>query len=162
MKTRMNQHGMTLIETIIALGISSVVILGLTAAVYTIMSVTGRGNAEIMALRDIQSASFWISNDTQMAREVTLEGGGSPANGVTLEWVDYSGSPHSSIYNLEETRLIRNYDDTTSVIAQYVSSAEFSVTGDVLTYTIVSTPPGRWSKTQRVTGQVMLRAYSWE
>ena len=159
MKNYSNQRGMTLIETIIALGISSVIILALTAAVYTIMNVTGRGNAEIMALRDVQSAAFWISNDTQMASDVTLEGGGDPAEGMTVEWTDYSGSPHSSIYSLSDTQLLRNYDDTTSVIAQYVSLAEFSVTDEVLTYTIVSTPPGSWNTNQRVKGHVILRAY---
>lgn len=153
---------MTLIEAIIALGISSVIILGLAAAVYTIMNVTGRGNAEILALRDVQSAAFWISNDTQMARGVSFAGGGEPAEDMTLEWVDYEGNPHSSTYSLSETQLLRNYDDTVSVIAQYVSLAEFSVADDVLTYTIVSTPPGRWSTSQEVTGNAVLRPYPGE
>jgi len=66
-----NQRGITLIEMLIALGISGVIVGGLAAAIYSIMNITGRGNAEIKALRDIQSASYWISNDAQMQEKLT-------------------------------------------------------------------------------------------
>jgi type II secretory pathway pseudopilin PulG len=149
---------MTLIEMLIAMGISAVVIGGLTAGIYAIMDVTGRGNAEITALRDIQSASYWISNDAQMAREAILAEG-EPATGLTLEWDDSTGSPHTSSYTLTDTELVRNYDDILTTVAWNVSSVEFTVNADVLTYTVLSAPPGRWNVSRKVTGQVNLRAY---
>ncbi len=158
MKFNRNRQGMTLVEMLIALGISVVIIGGLAASVYTIMNVTGRGNAEITALRDVQSVSYWINNDAQMARDVTLIGG-DPGNGMILDWDDSLGNPQSSNYTLSGSELLRNYNGISSAIAWNVSSVEFTVTNGVLTYSFVSTPQGRWDISRQVTGQVYLRAW---
>lgn len=149
---------MTLIETLIAMGISTIILGGLAAGIYTITDVTGRGDAEIHALRDIQSASWWISNDARMARSAILTGG-NPATGVILQWNDGDGNSYTSTFTFSDTELVREYNDDTTTVAWSVSSAEFSLSGDMLTYTIVSSPPGRWQVSRTVNGQVNLRAY---
>jgi prepilin-type N-terminal cleavage/methylation domain-containing protein len=159
MITGVKQRGMTLIEILLALGISGVIIGGLAASIYTIMSVTGRGNAEITLLRDIQSASHWISNDARMARGATLTGG-NPASGVVLVWDDIEGNTHSSSYTYSEKELIRSYGEISSAIAWNVSSVEFSITDNVLTYTITSETEGRWVKSEEITGHTTLRAWT--
>jgi prepilin-type N-terminal cleavage/methylation domain-containing protein len=153
------QTGMTLIEALIALAIGAVILSALGAAIYTILNTTGRGNDEITTIRDIQSASYWISNDAQMAGEVTLIDG-DPSGNMTLHWNDSTGSPHTSSYSLSGTELLRNYDSNQTTVAWSVSSVEFSVTDDILSYTIVSVVPGRWNVSQQTTGQVNLRAYT--
>ena len=158
MKIDRKQRGMTLIEILISLGITGVVVGGLAAAIYTIMSVTGRGNAEISLLRDIQSASYWINNDAQTARDITLTGG-VPANGMILDWDDSDGIPHSCNYTFSGRELIRSFNGISSTIAWNVSSIEFSVTDDVLTYTLASETEGRWVVNKDVTGYVNLRAW---
>ncbi|MFC1946882.1 type II secretion system protein J [Chloroflexota bacterium] len=157
MKADAKQRGMTLIELLIALSITGVIIGGLGASIYTIMSVTGRGNAEISLLRDIQSASHWISNDARKAKDVTLIGG-VPANGIVLEWDDSQGNPHSSNYTHSGRELIRSFNGTSSIIAWNVTSVEFSLNDDVLTYTLASETEGRWVVNKDVTGNVNLRA----
>ena len=159
MKTSAKQQGMTLLEILIALGISGVIVGGLAASIYMIMSVTGQGNAEITLLRDIQSASHWISNDARMAKGATLTGG-NPASGVILVWDDIEGNPHSSSYTYSEKELIRSYGGTSSAIAWNVSSVEFSLTDNVLTYTITSETEGRWVKSEAVTGHTTLRTWT--
>jgi type II secretory pathway pseudopilin PulG len=149
---------MTLIEILIALAITSVVVGGLAAAIYTIMSVTGRGNAEISILRDIQSASYWINNDARIARDVTLTGG-VPASGIILDWDDSEGNPHSCNYTLTGRVLIRNFNGTSSTIAWNISSLEFSLNDNVLTYTLISETEGRWVVNKDVTGYVNIRAW---
>jgi hypothetical protein len=149
---------MTLIEILISLGITGVVVGGLAAAIYTIMSVTGRGNAEISVLRDIQSASYWINNDTRIARDITLTGG-VPANGMILGWDDSEGNPHSCDYTFSGRELIRSINGISSTIAWNVSSVEFSITDDVLTYTLASETEGRWVVNKDVTGYVNLRVW---
>jgi prepilin-type N-terminal cleavage/methylation domain-containing protein len=158
MKVSVKQRGMTLIELLLALGISGVIIGGLAASIYTIMSVTGRGNAEITLLRDIQSVSHWISNDARMAREATLTGG-NPASGVILVWDDIEGNPHSTSYTFSGKELNRSYDGISSTIAWNVSSAEFSLNDGVLTYTLTSEMEGRWEMDKKVTGYVNLRVW---
>ena len=158
MKADIKQRGMTLIELLIALSISGVIIGGLGASIYTIMSVTGRGNAEISLLRDIQSASHWITNDALMARDIVLIGG-APANGIVLSWDDSQGIPHSSNFSHSGRELIRSFNGTSKIIAWHVSSVEFSLNDDVLTYTLASETEGRWVVNKEVTGQVNLRAW---
>ena len=158
MKIDVKQRGMTLIEILMALGISGVIIGGLAASIYAITSVTGRGNAEITLLRDIQSASHWISNDVRMARDVTLTGG-VPANGIILGWDDSQENPHSCTITRTGKELIRNLDGVSSTIAWNVSSVEFSMNDDVLTYALTSETEGRWELTKEITGQVNLRAW---
>lgn len=149
---------MTLIEILLALGISGVIVGGLAASIYVIMSVTGRGNAEITLLRDIQSASHWISNDARMAKDITLTGG-VPANGMVLGWNDIDGNPHSSSYTYSGRELIRSCGGTSSTIAWNVSVVAFSVTDDILTYTLITETEGRWEVNKAVTGHVNLRAW---
>ena len=158
MKLNIPQRGMTLIELLMALGISGVIIGALGASIYTIMSVTGRGNAEISLLRDIQSASHWISNDVRMASDITLTGG-VPANGMVLEWDDSEGNPHSGNYTHAGRELIRSFNGTSSIIAWNVSSVEFSLNNDELSYTLISETEGRWVVNKEVTGHVNLRAW---
>jgi prepilin-type N-terminal cleavage/methylation domain-containing protein len=160
MKNINRQAGMTLIEMLVSLGISAVIIGGLGVAVYMIMNVTGRGNAEIAALQDLQRSSYWINNDARMARTTDLTDGANPENDVSLTWLDATDNPPSSRFYLSGTQLLRNYDGTVNVAAQHVSSAEFSIDSGVLTYTVVSAPPGRWQISRRITGYVNLRAYT--
>ena len=158
MKADTKQRGMTLVEILIALAISGVIIGALGASIYTIVSVTGRGNAEIAVLRDIQSASHWINNDVRMVREVNLIGG-DPASGLVLDWDDSEGNPHSCNYTFAGRELIRSYNGTSSIIAWNVSSIEFSQNDDVLTYTLTSETEGRWVVNREMTGYVSLRAW---
>lgn len=158
MKCLKNQRGFTLIEILIAMSISAVVIGGLAAGIYAVIHITGRGNSEIKALRDIQSAAYWISNDAQMAKDVVLFGG-DPSDNITLNWDDNLGEPHTSNFALSGNELIRNYDDYVMAIAWNVDSAEFSINDDVLSFTIISVPDGMWNTERKISGQVNLRAY---
>ncbi len=158
MKADLKYRGMTLVEMLIALGITGVIVGALGASIYTIMSVTGRGNAEISVLRDIQSASHWISNDARMAREITLTGG-VPASGMILEWDDSQENPHSCNYTFAGRELIRSFNGLSSAIAWNVSSIAFSLNNDVLTYRLTSETEGRWVINKEFTGQVNLRAW---
>jgi len=79
-------------------------------------------------------------------------------NAVTLLWNDDLGNPHTSSFTLSGSELIRNFDSDVITVAWYVSSVEFSVSGDILTYTVVSNPPGRWNVNRLITGKVNLRA----
>ena len=162
MSDKSSQKGMTLVEVLIACTITAVIIGGLSVAIYTITSVTGRGNADSYALHDIQKAAYWVSKDAQMARTTDLADGGPAADSVTLEWVDGDGNPHSSRYCLSGTELQRNYDGTVTSVAWYISSIEFSISDDVLTFGAESTPPRRWQVSRQTTGRVCLRARAGE
>jgi len=69
------------------------------------------------------------------------------------------GIPHSSNFSHSGRELIRSFNGTSKIIAWHVSSVEFSLNDDVLTYTLASETEGRWVVNKEVTGQVNLRAW---
>ena len=162
MNHKSSQKGMTLVELLVALTITAVIIGGLSTAIYTIINVTERGKAESSALHDIQKAAYWISGDAQMAWTTGLPDGGPAVDSMTLEWTDGYGDSHSSSYWLSDTELQRNFDGNITTAAWYITSIEFSISGDVLTFRIESTPPGRWQISRQTTGKVCLRAKTGE
>ena len=157
MSERNNQKGMTLVELLVALTITAVIIGGLSIAIYMITSVTERGNADTSALHNMEKVAYWISNDARMANTTDLSDGGSPADSITLQWIDGNGNNHYSHYWLSGTNLQRDYDGVITVVAWDISSIEFSISGDILTFRTESTPPTRWQLVRAATGKVNLR-----
>jgi type II secretory pathway pseudopilin PulG len=153
------QHGMTLLELIVALSITVVIIGGLAAALQLIVSTTERGNAEASALHNVQKAAYWISRDAQMARTADISEG-DEAEEITLEWIDTEGNAHTSSYCVFDTELLRAYDGVATVAARGISLTEFALSGNILTFRIESTSGGRWSVHRSATGKVYLRPYA--
>jgi prepilin-type N-terminal cleavage/methylation domain-containing protein len=158
MSPKSNQKGFTLVELLIACAITAAIIGGLSVSIYTIINVTERGSAEGSALHDIQKAAYWISKDAQMAWTTGLPDGSPAVDNVTLRWTDGSGHSHSSSYWRVGTKLQRNYDGIITTAAWYITTIEFSISGNVLTFRVESTPPGRWHISRQTEGKVYLRA----
>ena len=147
-----------MVELIIATAITSLIVSGLGTAIYLIITVTERNNDEASALHDIRNAAYYISSDAQMASTTDLTDGAEPVDTLSLEWTDGFGNAHSSSYQLSGTELQREYNSATTTVARHVSSVEFSISGDVLTFRVESTPPGRWQVSRETTSVVNLRA----
>ena len=154
---RGNQKGITLVELIIATAITSLIVSGLGTAIYMMITVTERGNNEMSALHDIRNAAYYVNTDAQMASITDLEEGAEPVDNLSLEWTDGYGNSHSSSYWLSGTELQREYDSATSTVARYVSSVEFSISGSVLTFRVVSALSGRGQVSRETTSVVNLR-----
>lgn len=159
MKKLSSQSGMTIVEMLIALAISAVILSSIGTALYIITNITGRGNAHAAAIQDLQRAAFWISHDGQMARTTDLIDGALPVASVTLSWLDADDVSHSSVYSLSGTELLRTYDGITTTVGMYISSVEFSLNDELLTYRIESTPPGRWAASRETIGVAHLRPF---
>ena len=157
MSHRSGQKGMTLVEVMIASAITAVIAGGLSVAIFMTVNVSGRGNDEASAMHDVQTASYWISHDTQMASTTDLVEAAEAVDSVVLEWTGCYGNSHTSTYSLSGTELQRDYDGATITVAQYVSLVEFYISGNVLTFRIESNPPGRWNVSQDMTGNACLR-----
>ena len=146
-----------MVELIIATAITSLIVSGLGTAIYLIITITERGNDEASALHDIRNAAYYISSDAQMASTTDLIDGADPVDNLSLEWTDGFGNSYSSSYQLSGTELQRQYNSTTTTVARYVSSVEFSISGDVLTFSVESAPSGRWQVSRETTSIVNLR-----
>lgn len=93
--SNMSQKGLTLIELIIAIGITSVVLVAATGTVYQLLSGNSHNSNAMTATRNVQQAGHWISNDMLMADYVEISLPDQPPQENTtvdvfsIYWFDY-------------------------------------------------------------------------
>lgn len=152
-----NQKGMTLIELLIGISISATIIGGLGASIYAIINITGKGNAEMAALYDIQNASFWIRKDARMAGEISL------TVDVASETVTLTGDSYVSQYYLSGTELLRDYNGDVTRVAWDISEVSFQVDNQsMLFYFLKSSPPARLEVNREITGVVYMEELTFD
>jgi len=81
-----NQRGFTLIELLIAIAITGLITGVITTAIFQTFTVSARNSSHMTAVRQVQNAGHWISQDAQMAQEVNI-GGASVF--LTLTWTEW-------------------------------------------------------------------------
>lgn len=65
-----NQKGFTLIELMIAIAITALITGGAASAIFQVFNVNTLNSDHMKAIRQVQNAGFWISQDSQMAQIV--------------------------------------------------------------------------------------------
>lgn len=154
MKGLSGQHGVTLVELLVATAIASIILGVMARAWDVIFQSQGAGDALVSASVDLQNATYWITLDGQMAQATDLVDGAPPVSSMTLTW---GGGSQTSAYSLSGTELRRNRNGTVKTIAWNVSSAGFSLQGRIITVTLYLVPPGKWGLSQQATFYVRLR-----
>lgn len=142
------QSGMTMVELITAIAITSVIIVFLGMAVYYIITVSERGNDEFTALHEVQNAADWFIKDGQSAKAAV-----SGANQIVLTLADSS----TITYALTGTNLMRTAGTLQTILARNISAVTFTVNGRLATMNLTSTPTGRSGVTESETYMVYLR-----
>ena len=149
-----DQRGFTLIELLVVIAITSIITLGLVMSIFHLYNGHAQASGEANVIRQVQNAGYYISRDTQMARQVSIDSDPDTPEVVTLTWYWYTwhedsgdrdGDGIRTIYTLEEGRLYRNYyyaiedvatgevneDDYTlksrTLVAEYISVIDFSL-----------------------------------
>ena len=151
-----HQRGLTLVELLLALGISALITGTLSTAIHQFIRVSERGNDSLRALHDVQNAGFRLTLDGERAEGTNLVDGAPSAQSMTLRWTS-GGQAHTSTYSLSDTALKRDHNGTVTTVARHVASAQFSLAGRVITATMNSTPAGRWGVSEQATHKVWLR-----
>jgi hypothetical protein len=118
----------------IAIAISSVITGSITMTIFQVIVGSARTNNHMIAVRQAQSAGYWVSHDVKMAQSPPIIGDdpGTPAveEFLTLTWSDWeSGEVHQVTYTLEDMaggskQLVRNHsvNGTTeaTIVAQFI------------------------------------------
>ena len=158
MKIVREQKGFTLVEILIALGITALVAGTLGTAIFQIFDRSARGNDTLKALNDIHNAGRWLYLDGERAETTDLVDATPPVppvNAMSLSWTS-DGQLHTATYSLSGTELVRNHNGTVTTVARYVSSVDFSISNRLIKIDLTSTP-GSTGVSKQVTYHSWLR-----
>jgi len=117
------QKGFTALELLVALLIGALVAGGITAAIFQVVLGSARTNNHMTAVRQVQSAGYWISHDAQMAQTVVLarDDDGFP---LTLSWKDWDGTANTITYTIEDGDLKRTHvagsQTTETIVSRFI------------------------------------------
>ena len=143
-----NQMGFTLIEMIIVLAIAGIVIGATTMVIFQVINGSSHTSNHMTAVRQVQSAGYWVSRDTQMAKTVEPALDPDPDGfPLTLTWTDRYGDDHQVVYTLlADNKLQRSHSNGTTetgIMAEFIDPdpTKTSCVWDVgvLTFTVTAT-----------------------
>ncbi len=127
-----NSSGFALLEAAVGLSILSLGVVLIGTSVFQVLSIQRNWLDDRVATKDLRHTGSWFAGDALNAETVVIAG--TPeAPTVTISWVDSSDVFHSSIYSLDGDTLIRDDDGIVTPVAKSVVSADFSLSGRVLT-----------------------------
>ena len=143
------QKGFTLIELALAMVIGGMIAASVTMTMFQIVDSSGRTSNHMTAVRQVQSAGYWVSRDAQMIQQapVITESGGE-LESITFDWTDWEGNVFQVIYTFEDMsagglkELQRaeheNSSTKTTVVAEFIDIENTSCvyTDGTLTFTV--------------------------
>ena len=122
-----NESGMTLIEIMVSMAITSLIGLGASVSSLQVLNETSRNNDYTAASRNAMNAIFWIGRDAQMAQVISGAAGFPETADLSLAWEDWNNSSYNVTYSLENGRLLRTYtvdgQSTEFPVAEYINSS---------------------------------------
>ncbi len=119
------EKGYTLIEVIVTVAIMGIIMPAMAMTVTTLLTNPERATAQNIVLHQVQNASYWISRDVQMAKNVTLtEPSGFPLTLVIP--VDTDENNDISVnYLLDGNKLKRQVYDSLDTLISETLIAEY-------------------------------------
>jgi prepilin-type N-terminal cleavage/methylation domain-containing protein len=150
-KLHKDQRGLTFVELLIVIAIAGFIAAAITGVLFQVLTINTRTSNHMTAVRQVQQAGFWVSPDVQMAQNVTP--GGCTGCLLSLNWTEVTGNhtAHRVIYRLVDMsgglkRLQREHYigpslDSTTIVAEYISSASFVKlpSGNAYNFTVTAT-----------------------
>lgn len=102
---KQGEKGFTLIELVVVIGIMALIAGAATMTIAQVLRITEHSNDRTTAVRQVQTAGYWISRDSLMAQTViTDDDPGTPEfEFITLEWATWENSDvHKIVYTFED------------------------------------------------------------
>jgi prepilin-type N-terminal cleavage/methylation domain-containing protein len=145
-----NQKGFTLIEIVIALGIFGLVIAAASGTIAQVFQ-SSRSSEHMTALRQVQTAGYWVSKDGIEAESLTTQGYFLYVK--RTDWDD--GDIHEVVYSLQDMmpsgalkqlqreESLNGVPATTTIVSRYIDPEQTSCVWDAnakaLTFTVTAT-----------------------
>jgi len=132
-------------EMAIAMLISGIICGSVTMTIFQVFDSSSRTSNHMTAVRQVQSAGYWVSRDAQMVQQapVIVNGGGGELESITLDWTEWGGTVHVVTYELQGTDLVREENGQQDVVAQFIdpdpAKTSCVYTNGKLTFTVTVT-----------------------
>ncbi len=101
-RKKRSQRGFTLVELMIAIAVSTMLMVGSAQLLSHMVVTSAQNRAETMAMLQVQYVGFWVTEDVVQARpdEVTL--GDNQGFPLTIQWTQWNGDEHIIVYSVDE------------------------------------------------------------
>jgi prepilin-type N-terminal cleavage/methylation domain-containing protein len=111
-----NQKGFSLIEFAVAMVISGILVVGISAFSIQSVSESRRSYYLTQITQQLENTGFWISRDIQMSQNVTL----GPDAGFPLQvaWKDIYGKNYTVEFSIDGNQIHRNLSENGSPLSQ--------------------------------------------
>lgn len=162
----MSQKGFTLIEILVALGVGTVILLGIVGSLFMIVRGVPEIRKEVVALADIERAAHWLNRDVAMGRDSNLVNDAPPIAQMTITWIDYTKAAeleesvsHSVSYTWSPStgELQRNYNGLITIVGTHLTNVEFSLNDRSVTVTLTSSIDEASGATVTRTYKILMR-----
>lgn len=151
-----SRRGFTLVEVLVAIAIVAVIGTAAVASMGQVITNSGKNNNEMIALSNLKSAAFWLSQDTRQAYFIAID---SNTNCPAITYYDFNGNSHQILYTHTGQTLGRSVDSgPVQNVAENITSIQSSLNGNIFVISLTSTV-GSGSQQSSVTRsyQVTLR-----
>ena len=142
-----DERGVTLTELILVIAIGALITGVLATAIYQIVDITGRSNAEMVVQHDLRNAAVWLNRDVLSASRAQIVAPQAGIYEMTLEvphlvisdtvavtsTVDITYTYYAYTYSEEQERgtLTRDSGDSSFVIARHIVANPFPPPGTI-------------------------------
>jgi len=139
----LKQSGFTLIETLVIIGLSSVITIGAVLTIHQILQNTSLSNSKVVALDDISRVVLQIKRDLQSQQTANLTDLHSAPTIFT--WTNLSGfepideRDHYSKYTLTGTVLYHEADNVTKILGRHIEALIFTQNEEAIDVEITAT-----------------------
>jgi type II secretory pathway pseudopilin PulG len=148
-------HGFTLVEALLALGVTALVAGAIATATFQIVKANSQINNRLLVVSDLQNSAKWLYLDGEKAETTSLVDEADPVDTLSLTWTANSIF-HQSDYYLSGTELVREHNGNSVTVGRNVTSVDFSLSGSVITVNMASSA-GNGSVGKQATYLIYLR-----
>jgi type II secretory pathway pseudopilin PulG len=116
-----NEKGITLVELLVAMLVTGIISASITATLWQVFTINSRSLNHMTAVRQVQSAGYWVSHDALMAQSVNATM--TSPDILKLTWTDWDGIPHDVTYSIDGNNRLERSEVTVPLPAKVSSVA---------------------------------------